>query len=358
MRIRCTQQTGKLLPVGGSLIEHQQELGVCEHHTRRIGQQTFLHILCNAGERRTIFAEPLPALVEEFAAVIGNAVSAAAPVGEKQIDLVDVDMGVFSLSAVLDNAVVNGVQHHQQAHRFQIFTQILNVKAEDAAFRVDIGLVGKYIQTAHREQLQCQRDTVRLRVDLLHQVVIEVLQRGRLSLITFQIFPIDVSHAAVNDRLLLRLDLIRAHKLLIQRHNKLGLHHQRLPAVAIPLGQIQRIDVAAIWIRGGDGNDLAAQRPYQLAIFAFGIDDNDVMVGRERQRGDLLLCRHRLARAGHAGNKTVAVEQISAVADDEVMRYGVDAVVNTARVLDLLRFERHENGSTFRGQGAGCLNAL
>ena len=40
------------------------------------------------------------------------------------------------------------------------------------------------------------------------------------------------------------------------------------------------------------------------------------------------------------------------------MRYGVDAVVNTARVLDLLRFERHENGSTFRGQGAGCLNAL
>ena len=199
---------------------------------------------------------------------------------------------------------------------------------------------------------------MRLRVDLLHQVVIEVLQRGRLSLITFQIFPIDVSHAAVNDRLLLRLDLIRAHKLLVERHDKLRLHHQRLPAVAIPLGQIQRIDVAAIWIRGGDGNDLAAQRPYQLAIFAFGIDDNDVMVGRERQRGDLLLCCHRLTRAGHAGNKTVAVEQISAVADDEVMRYGVDAVVNTARVLDLLRFERHENGSTFRGQGAGCLNAL
>ena len=142
--------------------------------------------------------------------------SAAAPVSEKQIDLVDVDMGVFSLSAVLDNAVVNGVQHHQQAHRFQIFTQVLNVKAENAAFCVDIGLVGKYIQTAHCEQLQCQRDPVRLRVDLLHQVVIEVLQRGRLSLITFQIFPIDVSHAAVNDGLLLRLDLIRAHELFIQ----------------------------------------------------------------------------------------------------------------------------------------------
>ena len=219
LRIRRTQQAGKLLPVGGSLIEHQQKLRVCEHHTRRIGQQTFLHILCNAGERRAVFTEALPALVEKFAAVIGNAVSAAAPIGEKQIDLVDVDMGVFSLSAVLDNAVVNGVQHHQQAHRFQIFAQVLNIEAENAAFCVDIGLVGKYIQTAHREQLQCQRDPVCLRVDLLHQVVIEVLQRGRLSLIVFQIFPIDVSHTAVNDGLLLRLDLIRAHKLLVERHD-------------------------------------------------------------------------------------------------------------------------------------------
>ena len=201
-------------------------------------------------------------------------------------------MGVFSLSAVLDNAVVNGVQHHQQAHRFQIFTQVLNVKAENAAFCVDIGLVGKYIQTAHCEQLQCQRNPVRLRVDLLHQVVIEVLQRGRLSLITFQIFPIDVSHAAVNDGLLLRLDLIRAHKLLVERHDKLRLHHQRLPAVAIPLGQIQRIDVTAVWVRGRNGDDLAAQCPHQLAIFTLRVHDDNIMVGGERQRGDLLLCRH------------------------------------------------------------------
>ena len=40
------------------------------------------------------------------------------------------------------------------------------------------------------------------------------------------------------------------------------------------------------------------------------------------------------------------------------MRYGVDAVVNTARVLDLLRLEWHEDSGTFRGQGAGSVNAL
>ena len=40
------------------------------------------------------------------------------------------------------------------------------------------------------------------------------------------------------------------------------------------------------------------------------------------------------------------------------MRYGVDTVVDTARVLDLLRLEGHENGGTFRGQCAGSVNAL
>ena len=125
-------------------------------------------------------------------------------------------MGVFSLSAVLNDAVVDGVQHHQQAHRFQILAQVLNVKAEDTAFCVDIGLVGEHIQTAHCEQFQRQCDPVRLRVDLLHQIVIEVLQRGRLPLIVFQILPVDVAHTSVNDGLLLRLDLIRTHELLIQ----------------------------------------------------------------------------------------------------------------------------------------------
>ena len=155
--------------------------------------------------------------------------------------------------------------------------------------------MGKHIQTAHCEQLQCQRDPVRLRVDLLHQIIIEIFQRRRLALIVFQIFPVDVAHTTVDDGLLLRLNLVRAHELLVERHDKLGLHHQRLFAIPVPLGQIQRIDVAAIWIRGGDGDDLAAQCPHQLAIFTFRVHDDNVMVGGERQRGNLLLCRHRLA---------------------------------------------------------------
>ena len=234
--------------------------------------------------------------------------STAAPVGEKQIDLVDVDMGIFPRLAVLNDAVIDGVQHHQQAHRFQIFAQVLNIEAENAAFCVDIGLVGKYIQTTHREQLQRQRNAVRLRVDLLHQIVIEVFQRRRLALEILDVLPVDVAYAAVDDGLLLRLDLVRAHELLIQRHDKLGLHHQRLFAIAIPLGQIQRIDVTAVWIRGGDGDDLTAQCPYQLAVFTLRVHDDNVVVCRKGQRGHFLLCRHALARAGDASNEAIAIE--------------------------------------------------
>ena len=125
-------------------------------------------------------------------------------------------MGVFPRLAVLNDAVIDGVQHHQQAHRFQIFTQVLNVKAEDTAFCIDIGLVGKHIQTAHREQLKRQRDPVRLRVDLLHQIIVKIFQRRRLTLIVLQILSIDVAYAAVNDGLLLRLDLVRAHELFVE----------------------------------------------------------------------------------------------------------------------------------------------
>ena len=217
-------------------------------------------------------------------------------------------MGIFPRLAVLNDAVIDGVQHHQQAHRFQIFAQVLNIEAENAAFCVDIGLVGKYIQTTHREQLQRQRNAVRLRVDLLHQIVIEVFQRRRLALEILDVLPVDVAYAAVDDGLLLRLDLVRAHELLIQRHDKLGLHHQRLFAIAIPLGQIQRIDVTAVWIRGGDGDDLTAQCPYQLAVFTLRVHDDNVVVCRKGQRGHFLLCRHALAGAGDASNEAIAIE--------------------------------------------------
>ena len=247
LRVAGIQQLGQLRTVSRCLIQQYQELAVGEHQPRRIGQQTLLHVLRNTGEGGVVFTEPLPAFVKELTGiVVDGALTAHTRAGDEQIDLVNVDVGVPPLLPVANDTVEDAVQHHQQAHRFQIFAQVLNVKAENTAFCVDIGLVGKYIQTAYREQLQCQRDPVGLRVDLLHQIVIEVFQRRRLTLEILDVLSVDIAHAAVDNGLLLRLDLICAHKLLVERHDKFGLHHQRLFAIAVPLGQVQRIDVTAV----------------------------------------------------------------------------------------------------------------
>lgn len=65
-------------------------------------------------------------------------------------------MGVPAPLPVADDTVENGVQHDQQAHRLEVFAQILNVKAEQPVIGVDVRLVGKHVKSAGGEQLQGQ----------------------------------------------------------------------------------------------------------------------------------------------------------------------------------------------------------
>ena len=127
-----------------------------------------------------------------------------------------------------------------------------------------------------------------------------------------------------------------------------------MPA-AVLTGNVHSIDVG---ITGrGNGDDLAAQRPHQRAILALRVDDNNVMVSGKGKGRDLLFRGHGLAGAGHAEDKAVAVHQRATVADDEVVGNGIDAIVNAACVLDLLRLEGHEDSGAFAGQSADSINA-
>ena len=49
-----------------------------------------------------------------------------------------------------------------------------------------------------------------------------------------------------------------------------------------------------------DFNDLAAQCPRNGRVLALGIDDDNVVVGRERDVGNRILHRYGFARTGHA----------------------------------------------------------
>ena len=83
------------------------------------------------------------------------------------------------------------------------------------------------------------------------------------------------------------------------------------------------------------------QCPRQLAILALGVDHNNIVIGREGNKGDSLLHTEGLAAARYTQHKAVWVQQLLSVADQKVFAYGIDAIINTARILDLLNAERH-----------------
>ena len=118
------------------------------------------------------------------------------------------------------------------------------------------------------------------------------------------------------------------------------------------------IDVAALIAGGRDSNDFAAQRPNQGAVLSLRVYHDYVVVCAKDQRRQLLLCRHGLAGAGYTEEKAVAVEEISPVTDNQIVGDSIDAVVNTAFVLDLLGLERHENGGALGSQAAHGIHPL
>ena len=215
--------------------------------------------------------------------------------------------------------------------------------------------MGEHIQRAGGKQLQCQRNVMGGRLLLAHQIVMQILQRGRVALIGLDVLPVHIGSTAVNDGLVPRADLLRAHDLLTEGHDEVAFQRQRVLTAAVFAGNVHSIDIGVAGC--GNGDDFAAQRPHQRAILALRVDDDNVMVGGKGEGRDLLLCRHGFAGAGHAENEAVAVHQGATVADDEVVGDGIDAVINAARVLDLLRLEGHEDSGAFAGQSADSINA-
>ena len=57
------QESGQLGPVCRRLVEQHKELGVCEHHARRVGGQAFLHVLRGGCQNTAVLAKTLPRLV-------------------------------------------------------------------------------------------------------------------------------------------------------------------------------------------------------------------------------------------------------------------------------------------------------
>ena len=144
LRIGNAQEVGKLLPVGGRLVEQGYELTVREHRPGIIGLQKLLDVLADTRIAGSAFTCPLPLLKQEVGAVL-------AP--EEQVDLVYENERHAALLAVAEHAVVDGVEHDEHTHGAQVLAEIVDVVADVRIVGCDVRLIRKGIERTIGKQL-------------------------------------------------------------------------------------------------------------------------------------------------------------------------------------------------------------
>ncbi len=144
--------------------------------------------------------------------------------------------------------------------------------------------------------------------------------------------------------------LARTHLLLADTHKQLGLHSNRILAGTVAPGDFQRVDV--VGAVGGNFDHRPAQGTCQVPVFPLSINDNDVVAGRQCDKGNGLLHAEGLAGAGHPQDKAVGIQEPLSVTNQEVFADGVYAIVDAPSVLNLLDPEGHQNGGALSGEGA------
>ena len=70
---------------------------------------------------------------------------------EKQIYLVDKDIGLFALDTVLGDAVENTVKNDEHTHGHQRSSKLVNIVADKTVVGVHVGLLCKGVKAAFRE---------------------------------------------------------------------------------------------------------------------------------------------------------------------------------------------------------------
>ena len=248
------------------------------------------------------------------------------------------------------------LQHDIQGGGLELFAHLIEVEADDTIINVKIGFVGKHIETALHEQLRRKGQLLRFTLRLSLYLVAPVRERRQPPFAAvFDEVVIDIGGAAVNDGFMERPKLSDAHLLLANAHHQFRLHGHWVFPGTVAAVDLQRIDMMGT----GRGNfqHCALQRPRQFSVLPFRVDHNNVIVGGESDKGDGLFHAEGLAAAGNTQYEAMRVQQLLSVADQQISADRIDAIINTARILDLLNAERHQNSGGFSCQGAGRSDA-
>ena len=226
---------------------------------------------------------------------------------EKEVDFINEDECLLTLSTVLCNTVQNRVKDNKHTDRHKLLAEVKNVITDKSVIRINIGRLCEGIQRAVCKQLDSKGDFFCFRLVLFQKLRTEVLQsRNCAGITSLLIVSVNARRTTVNDRLLLCSEVCAAYKLFTKGHNELGFQDNRVCSVAVFLVHIHCIDMA----RRSSGNidDFTTESLYKLRILSLRVDDNNICVGGKNDVFNLSLSRKGFTAAGYTEDKRVTVE--------------------------------------------------
>ena len=153
-------------------------------------------------------------------------------------------------------------------------------------------------QAAMHIQFQCRRDTLRLRLRLPLDLVIQIFQQRHIFRAgVCDIWAVHDPHGTVNDRFFHWLQTVpTACRQFAERQDKVRFQRQRVIILAVIEVDIHRVHI----LRAGrrDFDDLAFQTVHQRKIFRLRVADQDIVLCVQEHTHDGTLCGKTLAAAG------------------------------------------------------------
>ena len=243
--------------------------------------QEVVHVLRNTGCKRTVLSYSFPKGKEEVCRIF---------VLEKQVNLINEDIGVLAFRSVLSNSVKNGVKNNEHTDRHKLLTKIENVIANQTVVGVNVGLLCKGVKRTVSEQLNGKGDFSCFRFVLLQEFSTEVLQ-GRYStrVIVLLIRAINTCGTTVDNGLLLCTEIVTADELFAKGHNELRLEDNGVRTVTVILVHIHSVDMVRRCCR--DIDNLTAHCINKGRILTLRINDDYVCRRISKHNiGNLSLC--------------------------------------------------------------------
>ena len=338
-------------PVTGSLIQHDNEVGVFKnilHFTA--GKQVF-YILGDASGKPAPLAEPLPDL---------HGIRRRLFFLQEQMKLVYIVTGRLSGAAVGRHAAPHLILHHEHTEFFELFAEFLDVIAHQPVGNVHVGAVIKEVEGACDIDFKSRGHMTGLFLLLDQQRFIQVLQYWHiLRHGIFKILLVDLMDTAVNDRFLYGLQaLLAAYHQFTQ-----GQDEVRFQGNGIILLTVIEVDVHGIDILAAgrtDFNNLPLQPLHQRRILRLRVADDNIIVGHEESVRNLSFCGERFTGTRGAENQAVGILQRLAIHHDKVVGERVQPIIQGFRpvLIQLLRGEWHEDGRGAGGHGPLNLNQV